>query len=119
MLIQEAGKKHGEIWADMQDTWSCLLDSKCNLTEDWKDPMWDRAQDLHVLPVVRGTLLGYPGHVMEFHKYGATQFNLVNGTCRPARRVSVDMAQCDLGVVREPMRCTLGGRSEPVSQSDV
>ena len=91
VLIMVAGLDHGEIWADLQDTWSCLLDSKYYLTADWKDAMWDRAQVIDALPMVRGTLLGHPGHVIELHKYGATQVNLATGTRRPVRRVSVDL----------------------------
>ena len=70
------------------------------LTEDWKDAMWGRAESVDALPRVYGSGLGAPDHVIEFHKYGATQVNLVKGTRRPVRRLVVDMLHGDATIVR-------------------
>ena len=100
VMIMGAGIARADVWADLQDLWSCMLDSKYRLTEDWKDAMWDRAESVDALPCVYGLGLGAPDHVIEFHKYGATQVNLVKGTRRPVRRVVVDMLHGDATIVR-------------------
>ena len=100
VMVMAAGVGRGEIWADLQDLWSCMLDRQHRRTEDWKDAMWDRAEEIDALPCVSGVGLGAPVHKIEFHKYGATQVNLVKGTRRPVRRVVVDMLHGDATIVR-------------------
>ena len=101
VLIMAAGLCRGEIWADLQDLWSAMLDPAYRRTEDWKDAMWDRAEAEDALPCVSGVGLGAPHHRVEFHKYGATQVNLLNGTRRPVRRVLVDVLHGDASIIRE------------------
>ncbi len=100
VMVMAAGVGRGEIWADLQDLWSCMLDRQYRRTEDWKDAMWDRAEAIDALPCVYGVGLGAPVHMIEFHKYGATQVNLVKGTRRPVRRVLVDMLHGDASIVK-------------------
>ena len=100
VMIMAAGVGRGEIWADLQDLWSAMLDTQYRRTEDWKDAMWDRAEEMDTLPCVSGVGLGAPSHMIEFHKYGATQVNLIKGTRRPVRRVLVDMLQGDAIIVK-------------------
>ena len=100
VMIMAAGPNRGEIWADYQDLWSTMLDRQYRLTEDWKDAMWDRAEEIDALPCVSGVGLGAPAHKIEFHKYGATQVNMVKGTRRPVRRVLVDVLHGDATIIR-------------------
>ena len=100
VMVMAAGVCRGEIWADLQDLWSAMLDRQYRLTEDWKDAMWDRAEEIDALPCVSGVGLGAPAHKIEFHKYGATQVNMVKGTRRPVRRVLVDVLHGDATIIR-------------------
>jgi hypothetical protein len=100
VMIMASGHCRGEIWADLQDLWSAMLDVQYHRTEDWKDAMWDRAEAIDALPCVSGVGLGAPAHKIEFHKYGATQVNLLNGTRRPVRRVLVDVLHGDATIIR-------------------
>ena len=52
VMIMAAGRCRGEIWADLQDLWSVMLDVQYHRTEDWKDAMWDRAEAIDALPCV-------------------------------------------------------------------
>ena len=100
VMVMAAGPNRGEIWADYQDLWSTMLDRQYRRTEDWKDAMWDRAEQTDALPCVSGVGLGAPSHKIEFHKYGATQVNMVKGTRRPVRRVLVDVLHGDAAIIR-------------------
>ena len=99
-MVMAAGDCRGEIWADLQDLWSVMLDMQYRRTEDWKDAMWDRAEEIDSLPCASGVGLGAPSHKIEFHKYVVTQVNMVKGTRRPVRRALVDVLHGDAAIIR-------------------
>ena len=90
---------HGEVWADLQDAWAGKCEDVFDAVSGWTDLMWSRVQDVDAPPQVEGAGLGFPDHVVEFHKGGAVQVNLRTNTRRTVRRVSVVMG-AGVGSVR-------------------
>ncbi len=89
VLPQEAhaGMGHGEIWADIGPEWSEECEQVYAGVQEWTDRMWSRVADEDVPPQVRGTGKRHHQHIIEFHKGGATQVNLVTNTRRTVRRM--------------------------------
>ena len=94
---------HGEIWADLQDAWAVGCEDVFNVVSGWTDVMWSRVQDVDASPQVVGAGLGFPDHVIEFHKGGAVQMNLKTNARRSVRRVDVVMGSGKGTVCKDPV----------------
>ena len=61
---------------------------------------WTRVNDVDAPPQANSTGKRNSFYVIEFHRAGATQVNLVKGTRRPVRRVLVDVLHGDATIIR-------------------
>ena len=103
VIVYEEGMMHGEAWADLQDAWAGGCEDIFDLVSGWTDIMWSRVQDVDGAPQVVGAGLGFPDHVIEFHKGGAVQMNLKTNTRRSVRRVKVVMGSGKGTICKDPV----------------
>ena len=84
VLLHEAAAMEGwgGIWADLEAEWADEREEVYKNTMDWADLMWNRVTDVDVPPQVNSTGKMHSFYVIEFHRAGATQVNLITNTRR-------------------------------------
>ncbi len=70
--------------------------------QDWTDWMWSRVADEDAPRQVRGTGKRNHQYIIEFHKGGATQVNLITNTRRTVRRIEGMMGFSTGSVRKDP-----------------